>query len=87
MNSAQLLESLIELRHQLTENAEISEETRFELDILDKKIDDMVTSNELHFEQTLKDQILALEVEFSAEHPTLEKIMRDLVEKLSMMGI
>lgn len=87
MNSAQLLESLIELRNQLTENVNLSEEIRSELDVLDKQIDGMVTSNELQFEQTLKDQILALEVEFSTEHPVLEKIMRDLVEKLSMMGI
>lgn len=87
MNSAQLLESLIELRNQLTENVNLSEEIRSELDVLDKQIDTMVTSNELQFEQTLKDQILALEVEFSTEHPVLEKIMRDLVEKLSMMGI
>lgn len=87
MNSAQLLESLIELRHQLANNSEISAKTRSELDALDKQIDEMITSNQLNFEQTLTDQILALEVEFSTEHPILEKIMRDMIEKLSMMGI
>ncbi|NVK25180.1 MAG: DUF4404 family protein [Gammaproteobacteria bacterium] len=87
MNSTQFLESLTELRQQVEQTSELSPEVRKELDLLDSQIEQMVNSNDLQFEQTLTDQLLALEVEFSSEHPTLERIVRDVIEKLSMMGI
>jgi len=87
MNSSELLQSLFALREQLSESPNISPEQRQQLEQIDEQIHELITSNCTKVEKPITEQLLALEVEFSTEHPVLEKVVRDLIDKLSMMGI
>ena len=87
MNKKELLNSLFKLREQLSEVNDINQSQRQQLEDVDEQIHELITSNSTQMEQSITDQLLALEVEFSAEHPVLEKVIRELLDKLSMMGI
>lgn len=82
-----LLDSLIELRSQVENSEHVTDETLQQLRDLDNQIHAMMQSNELNAETRLTDSLLDLETNFAAEHPKLEKIIREMVERLSQMGI
>ena len=87
MDTSQLLPILVKLREQLATAENLNQNQQHELNKLDQYINDIATANLCHSEQSLTEQILALEIEFSSEHPLLQKLLRETIEKLSMMGI
>lgn len=87
MKATDLLDSLVELRTQLEMSDNIDESVLQQARELDVQMHQMIKSNELQAEESLSDKLIALEAEFSAEHPTLEAITRRMVEHLSQMGI
>ena len=54
---------------------------------LDSQMHQMIKSNELKAEETLTSRLLDLEAKFATEHPTLEKLTREIIDRLSQMGI
>lgn len=87
MLANELMESLVELRAELETSNNIDKSTLEHVRRLEIEMHDMINSNELKAEERLSEELLALETQFAAEHPVLEKIIRNIVNTLSQMGI
>lgn len=87
MQSRQLLDSVVELHSQLETTPDVDPEILSQVRELDEQMHLMIKSNELKAEETLTEQLIALEAKFAVEHPTLEKMTREIIDRLSQMGI
>lgn len=87
MKSTNLLDSLVELHSELETADNVDPEVLAEVRELDSKMHDMIASNELQAEESLTERLLQLETNFAAEHPVLEKLTREIIERLAQMGI
>ena len=87
MNANELLDSLVNLRSELEVAENIDEETLSQVRKLDANMHQIINSNELRAEETISEQLLVLEAQFSVEHPVLEKLTRELIDALAKMGI
>lgn len=87
MNANELLDSLVNLRSELEVAENIDEDTLTQVRNLDVNMHQLIKSNELGAEETISEQLLVLEAKFSADHPVLEKLTRELIDTLSKMGI
>ena len=87
MNANELLDSLVNLRSELEVADNIDEETLTQVRNLDTNMHQLIKSNELGAEETLSEQLIVLEAQFSADHPILEKLTRELIDALAKMGI
>jgi|TARA_Y100000034_G_scaffold105005_1_gene131995 hypothetical protein len=87
MNANELLDSLVNLRSELEVAENIDSDTLTQVRNLDANMHQLIKSNELGAEETISEQLLVLEAKFSAEHPVLEKLTRELIDALSKMGI
>lgn len=54
---------------------------------LEGKIDDLVNPEVDTSENTILDDAIALEASFAASHPVAEKLIRELINTLSRIGI
>lgn len=87
MNPTQLLDSLVNLRTELELSENIDPETLEQVRSIDANMHQLIKSNELRAEETISEQLIVLEAKFSAEHPLLEKLTRELIDALTKMGI
>jgi hypothetical protein len=87
MNANQLMESLVELRAELEISEDIDPKLLEQARRLEIEMHEMLNSNELKAEDRLSEELLALETQFAAEHPVIEKILRNIVNTLAQMGI
>jgi hypothetical protein len=87
MNANQLMESLVELRAELEISEDIDPKLLEQARGLEIEMHEMLNSNELIAEDSLSEELLALETQFAAEHPVIEKILRNIVNTLAQMGI
>jgi len=87
MNPTELLDSLVNLRTELELAENIDQDTLEQVRAIDANMHQLIKSNELGAEETISEQLIALEARFSAEHPILEKLTRELIETLAKMGI
>ena len=87
MKSIQLLDSVVELHSALETAENVEPEILEQARALDHQMHQMIKSNELKAEESLTSQLLELEAKFAAEHPTLEKLTREVIDRLSQMGI
>lgn len=87
MNPTQLLDSLVNLRTELELSENIDPETLEQVRSIDANMHQLIKSNELRAEETISEQLIVLEAKFSAEHPLLEKLTRELIDALAKMGI
>ncbi|MUH73080.1 DUF4404 family protein [Psychrosphaera haliotis] len=87
MLPVELVDSLSKLHAELETSKDVDPQTLNQVRELDKQLHEMLKSNELKAEETMLSQLLALEAKFAAEHPTLERITRDVIDRLAMMGV
>jgi hypothetical protein len=87
MNPTNILESIIKLRSELETTSNVKPEVLEQVKLFQNEVQEKVDSNEFKAEESIFDQLLELETDFAANHPTLEKLTRDVIDKLSLMGI
>jgi hypothetical protein len=87
MRSKQIMDSLVELHGELETSENVDPQVLEEVRELDSKMHEMLKSNELNAEENLTERLLQLETQFAAEHPVLERITRELIDRLSQMGV
>lgn len=87
MQPNDLLDSLVNLRSELELSDNIDKATLEQVRAIDSNMHQLIKSNELGAEETISEQLLVLEAKFSAEHPLLEKLTRELIDALAKMGI
>jgi hypothetical protein len=87
MNPNNILESVIKLRSELEVTDDIEPEVLEQLELFHRDIQSKINSNELKAEETIFEQLLEMETNFATNHPVLEKLTRDVIDRLSLMGI
>ncbi|MBU2882909.1 DUF4404 family protein [Psychrosphaera sp. B3R10] len=87
MQSRQLLDSVVELHTALETMPNVDDALLEQARELDAQMHQMIKSNELKAEESLTEQLLAMETQFAVEHPTLERLTREIIDRLSQMGI
>jgi len=87
MNPTSLLDSVVELHTELETSDNVDPEVLQQARDLDSKMHQMIKSNELKAEESLTEQLLDLEAKFALDHPILEKLTREVIDRLAQMGI
>ncbi len=77
---------LSQLQEELSKTEEVDEETFALVKRLDQNIDELIESTEQQ-NSPLLDDAIALEARFAANHPVAEKLLRELIDSLSRIGI
>lgn len=87
MLPSDLVNSLAKLHAELETSKNVDPQIIEQVRELDKQVNELLKSDEQQAEQTIQSQLLALEAKFAVEHPALERITREVIDRLSMMGI
>jgi len=87
MNTVKLLDSVVELHTALETAPDVDHELLERARDLDSQMHQMIKSNELKAEESITSQLIELEAKFAADHPVLEKLTREVIDRLSHMGI
>ena len=87
MNPNELLDAMVQLRTELELAEKVDEDTLAQVRAIDTNMHQLIKSNELRAEETISEQLLVLEAQFSNDHPILEKLTRELIDALAKMGI
>jgi ABC-type transporter Mla subunit MlaD len=85
MNKRTIQEILAQLRQELRRAEDIDPDSRRRTEELHRELEG-VAEDEGDF-QSLRDRARELETQFAAEHPTLERIARELADALAKMGV
>lgn len=86
MTKGGLKEQLEQLWKELRNAQDVDVDARQELESLHRDVDQLASSEHSDVE-SLRDRARELETRFAAEHPTLERIARDLADTLGKMGV
>ncbi len=87
MSEARLRQLMTELVQELDKTESVDPELKATLKRLEADIDDLVDPATDSTENTVLDDAIALEARFAASHPVAEKILRELINSLSRIGI
>jgi len=87
MSEARLRQLMSELVQELDKTAGVDPELKSTLKRLEADIDDLVDPDTDSADNTVLDDAIALEARFAASHPVAEKILRELINNLSRIGI
>ncbi len=87
MSEARLCQLMTELVQELDKTENVDPELKATLKRLEADIDDLVDPDTDSTENTVLDDAIALEARFAASHPVAEKILRELINSLSRIGI
>lgn len=87
MSEARLRQLMTELVQELDKTESVDPELKATLKRLEADIDDLVDPDTDSAENTVLDDAIALEARFAASHPVAEKILRELINSLSRIGI
>ena len=87
MSEQRIKELLSELVTELEKADSINEETVSVAKTLESDIHDLVNPEVDTTENTVLDDAIALEASFAASHPVAEKVIRELINTLSRIGI
>jgi hypothetical protein len=87
VSEERIKELMSELRGELEQAEAVSEDTVSIAQQLESDIHDLVNPAVDSSENTVLDDAIALEASFAASHPVLEKILRELINNLSRIGI
>ncbi len=85
MSNDEVRRLLVRLRSEL-EHTELDTETRAALAQLDTDIHNMIGEDD-HEGLDVVDQARRLESQFAAEHPTAERVLREIIDTLGKIGI
>ncbi|MGI9236879.1 MAG: DUF4404 family protein [Woeseiaceae bacterium] len=87
MSNKQIRELLAKLQDEI-QKTELDEDTRSLVRELDSDIDDLLDPAGHRVEsESVLEKARELETNFAAEHPTIERFMREVVDVLVRMGI
>jgi copper chaperone CopZ len=87
MSEQRIKELINELIKELESIDGVAEEAVSVARQLEGKIDDLVNPEVDTSENTILDDAIALEASFAASHPVAEKLIRELINTLSRIGI
>lgn len=87
MLPSDLINSLAKLHAELETAKNVDPQIIEQVRELDRQVSELIKSDELQAEETINSQLLALEAKFASEHPTLERITREVIDRLAMMVI
>lgn len=87
MSETRIKELVQELLTELEATESVNPETVATAKKLDASIQDLVNPEVDTSENTIMDDAIALEASFAASHPVAEKIIRELINTLSRIGI
>ena len=87
MSEQRIKELINELIKELESTDGVAEEAVSVARQLEGKIDDLVNPEVDTSENTILDDSIALEASFAASHPVAEKLIRELINTLSRIGI
>jgi len=87
MSEQRIKELLEELRGELQRTDGVDEALIASVKTLESNIGDLVDPAVDSGENTVLDDAIALEAVFAASHPVAEKIIRELINSLSRIGI
>ena len=87
MSEQRIKELLEELRGELQRTDGVDEALITSVRTLESNIGDLVDPKVDSSENTVLDDAIALEAVFAASHPVAEKIIRELINSLSRIGI
>jgi hypothetical protein len=86
MKKRTIREILAQLRHELQRAEDIDLDSRRRMEELHRDVEGIDERSDLDVESLL-DRARELETRFAAQHPTLERIARDLADALAKMGV
>jgi hypothetical protein len=86
MKKRTIREILAQLRHELQRAEDIDLDSRRRMEELHRDVEGIDERSNLDVESLL-DRARELETRFAAQHPTLERIARDLADALAKMGV
>ena len=87
MSNTQIRELLARLQKEM-QGTELDDDTRSMVRDLDAEIHDLLEANGESAEtDTVVEKARELETSFAAEHPTIERFMREVIDALVRMGI
>ena len=87
MSEQGIKELLEELRGEMQRTDSVDEALLTSIRSLESNIGDLVDPTVDSSENTVLDDAIALEAVFAASHPVAEKIIRELINSLSRIGI
>ncbi|HAT26212.1 MAG TPA: hypothetical protein DCS89_04290 [Gammaproteobacteria bacterium] len=87
MSEQRIKELLEELRGEMQRTDSVDEALLTSIRSLESNIGDLVDPTVDSSENTVLDDAIALEAVFAASHPVAEKIIRELINSLSRIGI
>jgi len=86
MDKSRLKELLEQLWRELRREEDVDLHARQELEALHRDVDQFEKAERSDVD-ALQDRARELETRFAAEHPTLERIARELADTLAKMGV
>lgn len=87
MSEGRIRELMVELISELEKTDSVDAETVKVARKLEADIEDLVNPEVDTSENTVMDDAVALEASFAASHPMAERIIRELINNLSRIGI
>lgn len=87
MRAERLRKLMQELMQELDRTDNVDQELKSTIKRLQADINDLVDPDTDSAENTVLDDAIALEARFAASHPVAEKILRELINNLSRIGI
>lgn len=87
MSEERLRTLMAELVRELEKTDGVDQELKATIKRLEADIDDLVDPDTDSGENTVMDDAIALEARFAASYPVAEKILRELINNLSRIGI
>jgi len=87
MSEQRLRELMSELAQELEKTEEVDPELLATIKRLEADIDDLVDPETDSSNNSVMDDAIALEASFAVNYPTAEKILRELINTLSRIGI
>ena len=87
MNEAKVKQLLKELLEEISQGDNSDEELLESAQRLQSDVDSLLNPDVDSSDNTIMDDMIALEARFASNHPVAEKIVRELVNSLSRIGI
>ena len=87
MSEQRIRELLLELLAEIEQTEGVDEQLATSISQLQRDIGDLVDPEIDSAENTVMDDAIALEAIFSVNHPVAEKLIRELINSLSRIGI
>ena len=87
MSEQRIKELVSQLITELENTEDVSADTVEVVKQLESNLDDLVNPEVDTSENTILDDAIALEASFAVSHPVAEKIIRELINTLSRIGI